>query len=169
MLWLNWPDTLTSNSTSRRDKSTTGQLTFGMIYSHVRNRMPEVNICERASAYRIPAKRIEGGDVLAIHEAARESLAAIHGGTGPQFLECMTYRWRDHVGPGEDRHIKYRPDTELDDWIGDDQVVRLAGMLDAANRDQIESSVNGRIAAAQAAAEESPFPGPEIMYTNVYQ
>ncbi len=142
---------------------------FYAIYSHVRDRMPDANICERANAYRIPAKKIEGGDIFAICNAARDSLAAINAGEGPQFLECMTYRWRDHVGPGEDRHIEYRPDSELDRWIKDDQVARLAGMLDAATRDKIESSTNSRIAAAETAAEESPFPDPEIMYTNVYQ
>jgi TPP-dependent pyruvate/acetoin dehydrogenase alpha subunit len=139
------------------------------IYSHVAGRMPKVNICDRAEIYGIPALRIEGGDVFRIHQETRAAIDDIRGGAGPRFLECETFRWRDHVGPGEDRHIKYRPDDELDEWIGRDQIVRLGDMLDEGTRNRIEGVVAAEIEKAVAFAEASPFPEASTMHDNVYQ
>jgi TPP-dependent pyruvate/acetoin dehydrogenase alpha subunit len=139
------------------------------IYSHIRDRMPNPNPCERAGVFHIPTKRIERGDTLAIRDASVAAVAAIRAGGGPQFLECMTYRWRDHVGPDEDRKWKYRDDAELDAWIKADEVARIAGMLDAAERGRIEDQVEAEIADAFAFAEASPFPGPEELDAHVFQ
>src|SRR5579862_1712328 len=84
------------------------------IYSHVRERMPAPNFRERAQAYRIPAALVEDGDTLAMHREVKRATGEIRSGHGPQFIEAQTYRWRDHVGPGEDRVYQYRPDAELD-------------------------------------------------------
>ena len=139
------------------------------IYSHIRDRMPHPDPCERANVFRIPNERIERGDTLKIRDATKKADAAIRAGSGPQFLECMTYRWRDHVGPDEDRKWKYRPDAELDDWIRADEVARLAKMIDDGARRLIEKSVEAEIADAFAFAEASPFPGAEELGTNVFR
>lgn len=139
------------------------------IYSHVRDRMGVENLCERVSAYGVPATRIENGDVFEVNEQTRIAVQEIRDGNGPRFLECMTYRWRDHVGPGEDRHIDYRPDEELDRWIANDQIARLGGLLDNADRQKIETEIELEIAEAIAFAEAGPFPGGEVMYKNVVQ
>ena len=138
------------------------------IYSHIRDRMPHPDPCERAGVFRIPHERIEGGDTLKIREASARAVAAVRAGDGPRFIECMTCRWRDHVGPDEDRRWKYRPDEELDDWIRRDELKRLGEMLDRAERKKIEAAADAEIAAAFAYAERSPFPGPEELATNVF-
>lgn len=138
------------------------------IYSHVRDRMPEPNPCARAAVFRIPAERIEHGDTLAIRAATQRYAAEIRSGGGPRFLECMTYRWRDHVGPEEDRRWKYRSDAELDAWIKRDEVARIARMLDKVARDRIEKAVDAEIADAFAFAEQSPFPGAAELSTHVF-
>src|SRR5579862_2602542 len=118
------------------------------IYSHIRERMPNPDPCARAAAFHIPTERIERGDTLRIREASLNAVAAIRGGAGPHFLECMTYRWRDHVGPDEDRKWKYRPDAELDSWIGNDEMARLGKMIDGAERARIEQAIDNEIADA---------------------
>lgn len=138
------------------------------IYSHIRDRMPHPDPCERAGVFRIPHERIEGGNTLKIREASLRAVAAVRAGEGPRFIECMTYRWRDHVGPDEDRKWKYRPDEELDDWIRRDELKRLGEMLDPGEREKIEAAADAEIAAAFAFAERSPFPGPEELATNVF-
>lgn len=67
-------------------------------------------VYKRAAAYRIPARRIDGMDVLAVHQASVDALQQIRAGNGPQFLECETYRFRGHsmADPGS-----YRPKVEL--------------------------------------------------------
>ncbi len=139
------------------------------IYSHVADRMPKVNICDRAEVYGIPALRIDGGDVFRIHREAGAAIETVRQGEGPRLLECETFRWRDHVGPGEDRHIQYRPDEELDKWIANDQVARLGNLLDDQVRDHIEDEVMMEIGKAIAYAEASPFPDASVMYANVTQ
>lgn len=139
------------------------------IYSPVRDRMPEANFCERAESYRIPAVRVESGATLDIHAAAAQAVADMRGGSGPRFIECLTCRWRDHVGPDEDRRLGYRPDSELDAWIARDEVRGLGARLADDRRRAIEQDVEAEIAAAIALAEASPFPADDELYTHVYR
>jgi TPP-dependent pyruvate/acetoin dehydrogenase alpha subunit len=139
------------------------------IYSHVKDRMPAVNICERAGAYRIPARRIAGGDIFAIHEAAAEAIAAVRAGGGPRFLECETHRWRDHVGPGDDLHIGYRTAANLQAWMDNDQNARLGALLGEAAKNRIDGEVEAELERAIAFAEKSPFPAAEAMYAHVFK
>ena len=139
------------------------------IYSHVKDRMAEPNLCERAQAYRVSATSVRGGDIFDMHNAAGDAIAAIRAGDGPRFLEIETYRWRDHVGPGEDRHIGYRPDEELDAWREADQVARLAAQLDAETRAAIDREVEEELKRAFDAAAAADIPDVEVMYDNVIQ
>ena len=70
--------------------------------------MPEV--FKRVAAYNIPAEKIDGMDVLKVHNATKQALDRIRRGGGPQFIECETYRYRGHsmADPGA-----YRPAVEL--------------------------------------------------------
>jgi len=138
------------------------------IYSHVRDRMPEPNPCERASVFKIPAQKIEYGDTFKIRAASEKAVDDIRAGSGPRFIECMTYRWRDHVGPDEDRRWKYRSDAELDEWIKRDEVARIGGMLGGDARRAIERAVDSEITEAFAFAEKSSFPSPAELETNVF-
>ncbi len=139
------------------------------IYSHVKDRMPAVNICERAEIYQIPARRIVGGDIFEIRGAAAEAIAAVRAGGGPRFVECETHRWRDHVGPGEDLHIGYRTAASLEPWIENDQNARLRLLLGETARKRIDDEVEAEIARAFAFAEASTFPAAETMYVHVYK
>jgi len=69
-----------------------------------------VEVYKRACAYAIPAEKVDGMDVLAVHDAARHALESIRSGDGPQLLELETYRYRGHsmADPGS-----YRPSSEL--------------------------------------------------------
>jgi TPP-dependent pyruvate/acetoin dehydrogenase alpha subunit len=138
------------------------------IYSHVRDRMPEADPSARAAAFGIPTERIEHGATLEILAAAERATRSIRLGAGPRFLECMTYRWRDHVGPDEDRKWKYRPDAELDAWIARDEVKRIGAELAPEARVRIERAVESEIAEAFALAEAAPFPDPSELSTHVF-
>lgn len=128
------------------------------IYSRIEERMANPDPLSRPRALGMPAAAVESHDVFEIRAAAVEAVARIRAGEGPQFLEYATYRWRDHVGPGEDRHIGYRTDEELDDWIGKDEVARVAALLEPGERRVIEAEAEAALAAAIEFAEASPFP-----------
>lgn len=77
------------------------------------------DVYKRACAYQIPAEQVDGMDVLAVHQATRSALNRIREGTGPQFLEMQTYRFRGHsmADPGS-----YRPKVEVQAFVGKDPV-----------------------------------------------
>jgi TPP-dependent pyruvate/acetoin dehydrogenase alpha subunit len=139
------------------------------IHTHLLRRQPSDNICERASAMGMHAERI-GDDVLRVHERVSEAVKMLRaGGNGPYFFECLTYRWKEHVGPNDDFHLGYRTREEAETWMRNDQVKRLAGMLDAEQRDRIEKEVEAEIQDAFKFAEESPFPEAAELLTDVFK
>ncbi len=138
------------------------------IYSHIRTRMAGYGLCDRCRAYGIPCEKEESGSFLNMYEAARRGVMDVRKGLGPRFIEVKTMRWRDHVGPGEDRHYRYRDDTELDIAIGKDQVARIGEWLPEEKRRDIAREVERDIAEAIAFAEESPFPGDDEVFHHIF-
>jgi TPP-dependent pyruvate/acetoin dehydrogenase alpha subunit len=142
---------------------------FYAIHSRQEARQSAVDICKLARAYDMSAERIEGNDVLAIHDRIGKAVRELRDGApGPRFFECMTYRWKEHVGPGDDYQGGYRSYDEARPWVEGDQVKRIGQMLDPATRERIEKEVEAEIAGAIAFAESSPFPAPEELYTDVF-
>jgi TPP-dependent pyruvate/acetoin dehydrogenase alpha subunit len=140
------------------------------IHTHQRIRQRVADICARAAALGLPAERIEDGDVLRIAERASAMVGSMRGGdAGPFFLECRTYRWKEHVGPGEDWNLGYRDRAEAEPWIRDDQVARMAAAVEPEVRKRIETEVEAEIADAFAFAESSPFPAPEALHAQVFK
>jgi pyruvate dehydrogenase E1 component alpha subunit len=141
---------------------------FYAIYSHVKDRMAGPGLRARSKAYGIEAELIEDHEPMMLHERAGAAIAAVRSGSGPRFLECMTYRWRDHVGPGEDRIHNYRPDDELNAKIEGDNLKIVGDMLPADLRKSIEATEEKRVADAIAFAEASTFPEDQEVYDHVF-
>lgn len=143
---------------------------FYAIHSHQLDRQPTSNICERACAYGMPAERIDENDVLRIYERVKQAVLEIRSrSSGPRFFECMTYRWKEHVGPNEDFHAGYRSRSEAEPWFENDQVKRLGGLLDPNVSQKIEAEVEAGIREAFEFAEQSPFPADEELYTDMFK
>jgi TPP-dependent pyruvate/acetoin dehydrogenase alpha subunit len=139
------------------------------IHTHQRLRQRLPDACARAAALGIEAERIEDGDVLRIADRARAGADALRAGSGPRFLECLTYRWKEHVGPGEDWQLGYRAREEAEAWVRSDQVPRLAAMLPPEAAERIRTEVEAEIADAFQFAEKSSPPAPEELHTDVYR
>lgn len=143
---------------------------FYALRSHQKKRQPVSNIVERSAVYGIPAKRIEGNDVLKIYaEVKRAREKILRNGSGPQFFECMTYRWKEHLGPGDDFHLGYRSRREAEPWMKNDQLKRIGAMLSPKLREKIETGVETEIHNAFIFAEKSQFPHPKELYTDVFK
>lgn len=137
------------------------------IHTHQLRRHKQANICERATTLGMPAERI-GDDILLIHERVGDAVRRLRQGQpGPFFFECMTYRWKEHVGPNEDFHLGYRSRREAEPWFKNDQVKRTGDMLTPQRRRELEQAVDVEIAAAFAFAEQSPFPNGAELYEHV--
>jgi pyruvate dehydrogenase E1 component alpha subunit len=126
-------------------------------------------ICERVQTYGIPAYRVTDADVFKIRNIMLDALPKMRRGeVGPIFLECHTYRWREHVGPANDYDAGYRSTNELAPWVENDQIPRVAAMLEPEDRARIDAEVEKRVAASIEFAEKSPFPPAKELMTHVY-
>lgn len=140
------------------------------IRAHQKSRQPLANITERARVYGIPAYRIAKNDPLKIYNAvARARAETLIKGSGPIFFECMTYRWREHLGGGEDFHLGYRTRKEAEPWMRGDSLQVIGASLDARARTAIERKVEREIKSAFLYAEKSPWPSRSELYTDVYK
>lgn len=139
------------------------------IYTHIKKRWSAPTICERVAGFGIPTKRFEDGDVFAIREHIDRHLPLMRSGEmGPIFLECLTYRWLEHVGPGEDFHLGHRTRDEMEYWKANDQIDRLGKMISPHSKAKIDSEIEKSVMDAVEFAENSPFPNDEELYTHVY-
>jgi TPP-dependent pyruvate/acetoin dehydrogenase alpha subunit len=139
------------------------------IHTHQSRRQALPAICARANAHGVPAQRIDSNDVLRLFEASQETVGRLRSGHGPAFFEVMTYRWQEHVGPNDDFQLGYRGAEEARPWMENDQVRRLASLVDPEERERIEMEVEEEIAAAFAYAEGSPFPEAAELYEHVFK
>ena len=124
-----------------------------------------------AEAYKIPAAQIDGMDVLAVHEATTEALRRVRSGSGPVFLEAITYRYRGHSASDPSQ---YRESSEVEEWRSKDPIEQLkslssqTGLLTDEEIQDIESEVEAEIAEAVQFAEDSPEPAPSSLHDDVY-
>ncbi|MDO6731450.1 thiamine pyrophosphate-dependent dehydrogenase E1 component subunit alpha [Marinovum sp. 2_MG-2023] len=129
------------------------------------------NNADRAAAYGIPGKRVEGNDPYAIYEAAGEAIARARAGEGPSLLEFETYRLAGHfMGDAEG----YRPKGEKDALFEKDPIPKMRARLLAdavateAELDEIETEAGQRVDAAITFARESADPAPEDALTRIF-
>jgi len=141
---------------------------FYAIHTPIEKRWATRQLCERVRSFGIPARLIENSDVFEIRQHAAESIAAIRSGNGPVFLEIHTYRWREHVGPGEDYDAGYRSRDELRRWQDHDPVAVVGALLDPSVREKIDSDIEASIAAAFRFAEDAAWPASGELFAHVY-
>lgn len=128
-------------------------------------------ISDRAAAYRMPGVTVDGQDVLAVFEAAREAVRRGRAGDGPSLVECMTYRYHGHHQG--DETLRYRTADEERTARERDCLRRFREVLSAQGFaieeiDGIDSRNRERLDEAIAFAEASPLPGPEELLADVY-
>ena len=132
--------------------------------------IPDVG--RRAANYGIPGVEVDGNDVLAIHEAAREAVALARSGGGPTLIECKTYRTRPHAeGMGD---YTYRTRDDVAQWRQRCPIQSLRDRLvdeevcSASDLDNIDDTIREQITAATQAAENAQWPDDKTAATHVY-
>jgi TPP-dependent pyruvate/acetoin dehydrogenase alpha subunit len=129
-------------------------------------------VSQRAIAYEMPGVTVDGNDPVATYWAADQAIARARSGGGPTLVEAMTYRFWGHIFgdnmrymPAEERRVAMEADPALRyrQWLLDgshlteEQLVGIEGDARAAIDDAFEFAM------------ESPPPGPEELYTDVYR
>jgi TPP-dependent pyruvate/acetoin dehydrogenase alpha subunit len=125
------------------------------------------DIAKRAEPFAIPARVVDGNDLFAVVDAAREAIDRARGGGGPTLLECQTYR---HYGHSKSDPATYRPPGELERWKLRDPLTiarqrLLEAGLDEEAIDEVPDEVRRELDAAVAAALAAPYPDPSVPAT----
>ncbi|MCL4417702.1 MAG: thiamine pyrophosphate-dependent dehydrogenase E1 component subunit alpha [Actinobacteria bacterium] len=139
--------------------------------THISKAMKIKNISQRASSYGIQGFTVNGNDVIAVYESAKEAIDRARKGNGPTLLEYKTYRILGHSrsDPG-----KYRSAEEVKMWISRDPIklyrsqLLMDNIFESMEIDIIEKKVKKEIDEAVLFAEISPNPSPIDLYEHVY-
>lgn len=132
------------------------------IYTRV-SEIHSYSIIDHAKSYGIETTFIEDGyNLLDIMSKSKILIEKIKNGFGPQLLEIITYRYKQHVGPSDDYNIGYRDISELQRWQKKDPLINDKLLID-----KFKPKIDSEILEAIDFAEKSPYPNEEDLYTNV--
>lgn len=139
------------------------------IHTSQQQRQGWQSIGDVVRGHGIPAETIGDNDVRCIHQRVGQLAAQMRRGEhGPAFLECLTCRWKEHVGPHDDFALGYRSEEDVRPWKERDTVRWIGETLASAERAEIEAEVERRLREAIEFAEASPFPKADQLATDVF-
>src|SRR6266852_2511230 len=129
-------------------------------------------LAQKAIAAGFSGEQVDGNDVVAVHAAAEEAIAAARSGEGPRFIEAVTYRLGDHTTA--DDAARYRSTAEVQARWKEEPIARLRAYLVSqrawgkAQEEQLVSECQEQV---DAAAERYLAIGPrapETMFDHLY-
>lgn len=127
-------------------------------------------IRDKAKGYDMPSAKVDGMNVMEVHQATQEALAHVRQ-KGPFFLETVTYRFMGHsMGDPE----RYRTSDEVREWREEDPIGIFRSHLlsnkitDESALEAEETSVDEEVEAAVRFAESSPDPDLQTFLDSIY-
>ena len=127
---------------------------------------------ERAAAFGMPGKKVDGHDVFEVYDAAGEMIDRARDGGGPSLLHVTLNRYYGHF---EGDAMTYRGEGEIEKLRAERDSLKIfrervteAGLLEQAQLDEIDQQVATRIGHAVTAAMSAPAPSAEDLQTDVY-
>src|ERR1700750_3184911 len=129
-------------------------------------------LADKAVGYGIPGVRVDGLDVLAVYEAAREAVERARAGGGPTLIEAVHYRAAPHATADDPRayiDLERVEEERARECVGQyERFLQRIGVLSddvvAGTRKEAEDLMRAGIAAAEA----EPGADPELLFTNAY-
>ncbi len=111
-------------------------------------------LSDLAIPFGLPGATVDGMDVVAVRDAAREFIEAARRGKGPAMLECLSERFFSHSTATRDT----RSAAELSEIHARCPIERLAHGLSPAIRAALQAEVDAEVAAALTKADNAPWP-----------
>ncbi|HXX43601.1 MAG TPA: thiamine pyrophosphate-dependent dehydrogenase E1 component subunit alpha [Candidatus Acidoferrales bacterium] len=137
----------------------------------VARQVPLRDLADRAKAYGIASRIVDGNDVLAVYETTRGAVDDCRAGQGPVLIEVKTMRMKGHA---QHDPAEYVPKAMFEYWKARDPIARYEAYLtehklwDAKKKAVIDSRIERELDEDQKFAEESPMPLPEQANEGVY-
>ena len=136
------------------------------IYSHQNTRSLNNPIVDRAKAFGVSSIRVSGNKTKNFFDATLDCIEQIKKKSQPFLLECMTTRWRDHVGITIPELSKAEFE-EIENAKNNDDLEALEKQLPEDDVLIINKKVTIEIEKAINFAESSNFPEESELYDNV--
>jgi pyruvate dehydrogenase E1 component alpha subunit len=120
----------------------------------------QIDLTKKAASYGLPTAHINGMNVLAVHDAAREAVGQVRATQGPYFLELHTYRFRAHSM--FDAEL-YRDKAEVERWKEHGPIhtftdrLKAAGMMSEEDFQRLDREAVEEVDAAVAFAESGTW------------
>ncbi|HEX3755413.1 MAG TPA: pyruvate dehydrogenase (acetyl-transferring) E1 component subunit alpha [Rhizomicrobium sp.] len=127
---------------------------------------------KRGMSFNIPGVQVDGMDVEAVAAAGGEAIAYCRSGKGPIILEMKTYRYRGHSMSDPAKYRSREEVTEVREKR--DPIEHFGkklvdgGVMTEDDLKAIDRDIRARVTAAAEFATESPEPGVNELYTDVY-
>jgi acetoin:2,6-dichlorophenolindophenol oxidoreductase subunit alpha len=132
-------------------------------YSPLASTTPIERLAERAASYGMPGLYVDGNDVTAVRQIARDAVERARAGEGPTLIEADTYRQQGH---SRSDPAKYRPAGELEAWMARDPITRLETQVakeGLAEREELAQRAAGISAEVRRALETAlAWPEPDV-------
>jgi pyruvate dehydrogenase E1 component alpha subunit len=129
-------------------------------------------LADKAIGYGMPGVRVDGTDVLAVYEAAREAVARARAGEGPTFIEAMSYRAAPHATADDPRAYIDLDRVEAEkkrECVGRfEGYLRRAGILHDDLAESIRTEAADAMRAGIAAAEAEPPADASLLFEHAY-
>lgn len=146
-------------------------------HMHISECFADIDICKKAEAFGVPASRLDGNNIIEVFNVAKKAIENARHGEGPALIECMTYRWRGHVGPNYDLDKGLRSKEELEYWMDRCPIKTLEefllkqGIIPELEKNKIYEKIEEEIEEALVFAKESPYPDPNgnEIFNNVFK
>ena len=137
----------------------------------VKRQVPIENLADRAKAYGVASYIVDGNDVVAVYQTAKEAVDRARAGEGPVLIEAKSMRMRGHA---QHDPAEYVPKEMFEYWKQRDPIEQyerfLLGkkLLDAAGKKEMDNKIAALLEKDRDFAEASPMPPPELAEQGVY-
>ena len=148
---------------------------FYSVCSHLSKRQANDEIYRRFEGLSIPGYRVDGNNVTDVYRTAGQAIDNARNGGGPSFIECRTYRIRDHHGTSSGVELGYRTQDEVDEWAGRCPVKNFEfflieqNIVTASEIKELAAFVDREVEEAFRFAKASPLPDEEEVLEHLYR
>jgi 2-oxoisovalerate dehydrogenase E1 component alpha subunit len=135
--------------------------------------MAVANVVDKAPAYGLPGRRVDGSDPIRTYAVMKEALERARSGGGPTLVEATCYRFLSHTTDDDDRTYRTREEIErhrhLDPVPRFEALLVERGVVTSDEASAMKRDVLAEVNALTDEAEALPYPAPAELYTHVYE
>lgn len=144
------------------------------IFQDLKSRQPLDNLYQKGEVFGITGERVNGNNVMEVFKVAQKAIISARSGK-PYLIECITNRWRQHVGPYYDYETGFGTREEVEQIMVEQDPVDIliteskkAGYFDDEFINKIKNQISKEIKISVEFAIASKLPAKSELYNDIY-